>query len=190
MTQLLDTGLSKFTRWAKGLRDVARVSPKHTRAAAELIARSLHGDASCAPRDVGTLLEVLLELRSEIGGGLDDARAREYLAALTAGGRLGKAGEADSRALSPALGIPPSKYRISNRERVLASCSSSNTACRCSESRRKVWAMMSERSAGSSICASCLSSASGTIAPPARSSAQTSRSLESVPPFPGARLAR
>lgn len=90
MARLLDTGLSKFVRWAKGLREVGRVSPRHAQAVGDLIARALHGDPACAPRDVSALLEVLFELRSEIGGGLNDARAREYLAGLTAGGKTGK----------------------------------------------------------------------------------------------------
>lgn len=90
MAKLLETRLSKFVRWAKGLREVARISPEHARAAADLIARSLHGDPSCAPRDVSALLEVLLELRSEIGGGLNDARATKYLEGLTSGGKTKK----------------------------------------------------------------------------------------------------
>lgn len=90
MARLLDTGINKFARWAKSLREVARVSPAHARAVADLLAHALHGDPSKAPRDINALLELLFELLSEIGGKLDDQRARDYLDALPAGGKTAR----------------------------------------------------------------------------------------------------
>jgi hypothetical protein len=90
MSRLLDTGINKFARWAKVLRDVARVSEEHTTVVAELMTCALHGDPAKAPRDINVLLEMLYELLSETGGKLNDARAKEYLAALKAGGKTAK----------------------------------------------------------------------------------------------------
>jgi hypothetical protein len=90
MSRLLATGINKFARWAKALRDVARISPEHTRASAALITRALRGDASKAPRDISALLELLHELLSEMDTKLTDVPAREHLSGLTAGGKTGK----------------------------------------------------------------------------------------------------
>jgi len=90
MARLLDTGINKFARWAKALREVARVSPAHVQAVAVLLAHSLHGDPARAPRDIGALLELLFELLSETGGKLSDVAARDYLAALSFGGKTAR----------------------------------------------------------------------------------------------------
>jgi hypothetical protein len=90
MSRLWDTGINRFARWAKGLRDVARVSPTHAREATQLITQVLHGDPSKSPRDVSALLELLFELLNEINGRIDDQAARDYLQSLKAGGKTGK----------------------------------------------------------------------------------------------------
>jgi hypothetical protein len=90
MSRLLDTGVNKLARWAKSLREVSRVSGDHATTCAELIMRSLHGDPTKAPRDISMVLELLFELISETGGKLDDARTKNYLAGLTAGGKTAK----------------------------------------------------------------------------------------------------
>jgi hypothetical protein len=90
MARLLDTGFNKLARWAKALREVARVSAGHARAAAQLIERSFHGDPAKAPRDISAFLESLVELLSETGSRLSDPSARSYLAALTTGGKTAK----------------------------------------------------------------------------------------------------
>lgn len=90
MSRLLETGINKFARWAKVLRGVARISPEHTRVAAELITRSLRGDPSKAPRDISALLELLFELLSETDSNLKDQQAQDYIAGLKAGGKTAK----------------------------------------------------------------------------------------------------
>jgi hypothetical protein len=90
MARLLDTGLGKFARWAKGLREVARVSREHAHAVADLITRAFHGDPAQAPKELSALLEVLFELLCETGGRLDDSKARAYLEALSTGGKTRK----------------------------------------------------------------------------------------------------
>ncbi|HWQ91585.1 MAG TPA: DUF6493 family protein [Clostridia bacterium] len=90
MSRLLETGINKFARWAKVLRDVARISPEHTRVAADLITRALRGDPSKAPRDISALLELLFELMSETESHLKDQEAKNYLAGLKAGGKTAK----------------------------------------------------------------------------------------------------
>jgi hypothetical protein len=90
MARLLDTGINKFARWAKSLREAARVSPAHARAVTDLLAQALHGDPAKAPRDISSLLELLFELLSETGDKLNDGRARDYLAALPFGGKTAK----------------------------------------------------------------------------------------------------
>ena len=90
MSRLLDTGINKFARWAKALRDVARISPRHARASANLIAQALHGDPAKAPRDISALLELLFELMSETNGRFDDPKARNYVQSLKAGGKTAK----------------------------------------------------------------------------------------------------
>jgi hypothetical protein len=90
MARLLDTGTNKFSRWARTMRETARVSPAHTRTVADLLARTLHGDPAKAPRDVSALLDLLFELLSETGDKLNDDHARDYLAALPFGGKTAK----------------------------------------------------------------------------------------------------
>ncbi len=90
MARLLETGLGKFARWAKGLREVARVSAEHAGAVADLITRALHGDPARAPKEISALLEALFELLCEIGQKLDDPQARVYLKALPVGGKTAK----------------------------------------------------------------------------------------------------
>ena len=88
MASLLDTGFNKLARWAKALREVARVSAGHASAAVQLIEQSLHSNP--APRDISTFLEALPELLSETGSKLGDPSACGYIAALTAGGKTAK----------------------------------------------------------------------------------------------------
>lgn len=90
MARLLATGINKFARWAKVLREVARISPEHTRVAADLITRALRGDPSKAPRDISALLELLFELLSETDSNLKDQQARDFIAGLKAGGKTAK----------------------------------------------------------------------------------------------------
>ncbi len=90
MACLLDTGNNKFARWAKALREVGRVSSRHASIAADLLQLVLHGDPLKAPRDLNALLELLLELLSETGRRLTDAKARSYLSSLSTGGKTAK----------------------------------------------------------------------------------------------------
>ncbi len=90
MARVLDSGSTCVARWAVSFGEVARVSPAHLRAVDELLIRMLHGDSAKAPRNVAGLLELLLEVRSEIGGRLNDPQARAYLEGLPAGGKGAK----------------------------------------------------------------------------------------------------
>src|ERR1700759_3117771 len=90
MSRLWDTGINRFARWAKGLRDVARISPMHAKEVTLLITQVLHGDPSKSPRDVSALLELLFELLSETGFRVDDQKTRIYIQSLKAGGKAGK----------------------------------------------------------------------------------------------------
>jgi len=90
MSELLATGINKFARWGKTLREVARVSPMHTRQVAELLTQSLKGDPTEGPRDIHALLELLVELRAETGTTLNDPQARQYVQGIKTGGRTAK----------------------------------------------------------------------------------------------------
>jgi hypothetical protein len=89
MSELLPTGLIKPARWAKSLSDAARVSREHTAAVATILQRALRGEP---PRDIGSLLAVLVELLAETGQRVDDAEAVAYLRVLAGkGGAAAKA---------------------------------------------------------------------------------------------------
>lgn len=90
MATLQATGINKFARWGKGMREVARVSRPHARQMTELLLQSLRGDAARAPRDLHALLELLVELLAETDTRLDQAQTRQYLQGLKAGGRTAK----------------------------------------------------------------------------------------------------
>jgi hypothetical protein len=55
-----------------------------------LLQRALHADPTHAPRDLGRLLELLVEVLSETGTTVSDPQAREYLAALSGAGKSAK----------------------------------------------------------------------------------------------------
>jgi hypothetical protein len=89
MSELLPTGLIKPPRWAKSLSDAARTSRDHTAAVATIIQRALRG---APPRDIGSLLAVLVELLAELGRRVDDAEAAAYIRVLA--GKSGSAAKA------------------------------------------------------------------------------------------------
>ena len=90
MSQLLATGINKFARWAKSLREAARISPSHAAQISELLRQSLRGDPAKGPRDIHALLELFVELLAETGSSVNDTQARDYLCGITAGGRTAK----------------------------------------------------------------------------------------------------
>lgn len=90
MARLLYIGNNKLMRWAKSLAEVARVSPRHAAAVADVLPRILHADPARAPRDLGALLELLVELSSETGLPLSDPQARAYLGALNGSGKVAR----------------------------------------------------------------------------------------------------
>lgn len=89
MSRLLETGFNPLCRWARGLREVARVSIGHAKAVGVLLINTLQGDSSNAPKDVGILLELLFELVSQTGVKLHDS-TRKYLASIKTGGKTGR----------------------------------------------------------------------------------------------------
>ena len=94
MATLLPTGLVKAARWAHTLAEAARSSGRHSERVATVIQACLRGDAAAAPRDVGKLLALLLELLSAMGSPLNDPAARAFLQGMKRGGAAGKAKQA------------------------------------------------------------------------------------------------
>lgn len=90
MSRLLDTGFNKLTRWAVSLGEVARVSPAHARAIADLLGRLLQANPANAPRDLGAVLELYYELLSDTGTVPGIPATRTYLAGLKAGGKVAR----------------------------------------------------------------------------------------------------
>lgn len=88
--RLIETGANCFGRWAKSLRETARVSPTHRDAISDLFQRTLSGDPEKTPRDLAALLELLVELLCENGKTLEYESTRAYLSRLTTGGKVGK----------------------------------------------------------------------------------------------------
>jgi hypothetical protein len=87
LSRMWDTGLSKLARLTKSFAEVARISPEHAVVVAELVRRTLHGDPARAPRELGAMLELLVELQIETDTPLTDPRTREYLAAIDGTGK-------------------------------------------------------------------------------------------------------
>jgi hypothetical protein len=90
LARLLELGENKLVRWSKSLGAVARISALHARLVADLLQRALHANPAHAPRDLGQLLELLVEVLSETGTTVSDSKAREYLAALSGTGKSAK----------------------------------------------------------------------------------------------------
>ena len=76
LATIIESGILKAKRAATTLEEVAQVSPKHAASVRTVVARSLRGDPSSAPRDIGSLLSLLHELLLDFGGRLADAEAR------------------------------------------------------------------------------------------------------------------
>jgi Family of unknown function (DUF6493) len=84
------TAGNKVGRWAKCLGEVARISDAHARAVGELVQHALRGDPANAPREVGVLLEVLVEVLSATNMRITVETARDYLAGCTGSGKPAK----------------------------------------------------------------------------------------------------
>lgn len=81
MSELRSGGTIKLARWAKSLARVAGESAHHRRVVARTIERTLRGDPASAPRDEGALVELLVELRTELHERVEDPDAWSYLTA-------------------------------------------------------------------------------------------------------------
>lgn len=90
MSRLLATGVNKFARWSKTLREAARVSPLHAAQIADVLRQALRGDPAKAPRDIHALLELLVELLAETNRPLEENDAQQYLRGIKTGGRTAK----------------------------------------------------------------------------------------------------
>ncbi|MEO6567795.1 MAG: DUF6493 family protein, partial [Opitutaceae bacterium] len=84
------TAGNKVGRGAKCLGEVARVSEAHARAVGELVQHALRGEPANAPREMGMLLEVLVEVLSATNMRITVEIAREYLAACKGSGKPAK----------------------------------------------------------------------------------------------------
>jgi hypothetical protein len=84
------TAGNKVARWAKCLGEVARISDAHARAVGELVQHALRGEPANAPREMGMLLEVLVEVLSATNMRLNVETARDYLAGFTGSGKPAK----------------------------------------------------------------------------------------------------
>jgi hypothetical protein len=90
MRSLLPTGLIKPSRWAKTLRDAARVSPLHALIVAHAVQHAL-GDELVEPlQDMLALLELLKELLIEVGEPVSLTHMRVWLAGWKASGKTAK----------------------------------------------------------------------------------------------------
>jgi hypothetical protein len=87
---LLPTGLVKVGRWTAHLKEVAAVSPLHTRTLWRALTSSLRGDSTLFPRDFGKLLGLLKELQIALSASCDDPDARVWLESVKRGGQIGK----------------------------------------------------------------------------------------------------
>ena len=85
IAKFLPKTLCKCVRLVQSLTEVARVSPRHAKAVAAVIERSLCGDPSRAPRDLGKLLALWLELQVGHNLRVTAPEARAYLAGLKTG---------------------------------------------------------------------------------------------------------
>jgi hypothetical protein len=90
MRSLLPTALIKPSRWAKALRDAARVSPLHARIVAHAVQHALGDELVEPPRDLLALLELLKELLIEVGEPVSLTPLRAWLAAWKASGKTAK----------------------------------------------------------------------------------------------------
>jgi Family of unknown function (DUF6493) len=90
MRSLLPTKLIIPSRWAKTLRDAARVSPSHARVVARALEHALGEELVEPPRDMLALLELLKELLIELGESISLTAARVWLAGWKAAGKSAK----------------------------------------------------------------------------------------------------
>jgi hypothetical protein len=88
LSRLLDTGHNKLARWSKSLGAVAQISPRHAVVVRELLMEMLRGQPARAPRDLGTLLELLVEIRASTDASPLPECVRSYLEGLSAGGKV------------------------------------------------------------------------------------------------------
>jgi hypothetical protein len=112
MQSLLPTGLIKPPRWAKTLRDAARVSSLHARIVAHAIQHAVGGELADPPRDLLTLLELLKELLMEIGEPVSLAATRAWLTGWKASGKT-------ARIVKDLLALPESADPAVRREAAL-----------------------------------------------------------------------
>jgi hypothetical protein len=80
----------KAARLARTLGQAAQVSPLHRHLISRAVQAALRGDRASAPRDLSALLELLKESLIEVGAGLTDPDAREYLGKLKTSGKTGR----------------------------------------------------------------------------------------------------
>lgn len=79
-----------LTRWAKAMKTAALTSPYHALVVRGAIEQLLTGDPADAPKDLHTLLDVLLELAMQQQQPVVRAPAREYLSGIKTSGKTAK----------------------------------------------------------------------------------------------------
>jgi hypothetical protein len=82
---LLPSGLIKPPRWQKTLADAARASSVHGMVIHIALQIALCGEPARLPRDFAKLLELLLELSSELNQSITNTSCREFLQRCTTG---------------------------------------------------------------------------------------------------------
>ncbi len=117
-------GSGKYARWAKALAEAARPSPLHAEAIRQVIERVLQGDAAAVAREVGPLVELLLELCVQCGRGVTAEATRTFLAGLPGGGKVAKAARrlvdwsaGEDKAKAHAIQALAVEYRLIRAER-------------------------------------------------------------------------
>jgi hypothetical protein len=93
LQQLMGEREFLVSRWTKAFGQVAAASTQHAIFVADIIERSLDFDPKDSPRDLGGLIELLYELRIELGQELQHEVARTFFSQSNKGGKLGTFGK-------------------------------------------------------------------------------------------------
>ena len=88
MRTLIHSGGIKANRWTMHLSDIARISDTHRETVCRILQEILSGDAQEIPKDIHTLLELLVEMIAETGMELS-GETKAYLSSLKPGGKTG-----------------------------------------------------------------------------------------------------
>jgi hypothetical protein len=84
IAQIASVKLGKYSRWATTLASAARVGPLHVEAIRQTLEHALEGP-EVAPREIGPLVDLFLQLCTQCGRGVKTAATRAFLETLPSG---------------------------------------------------------------------------------------------------------